>query len=266
MACYNCEQTLPRAIESILSQTYKNWIMICCDDGSTDNSYAILCDYQKKHPTKFVILKNNENKQLPYSLNRCLKYVKTDFVARMDADDWSMPTRLEKEISYLKAHKKVDLLGTGIAVFENEKQISSNITPAHPTIYDMSRSHCFSHATIMTYKYVYDKLGGYSEEENVFRHEDTDLFFRFFINGFVGHNISEELYAVQYDHEFFRRGASFYFRLTSAKIRYYYYKQMKFNLIKCCIPYLCVLKAFIPSSLFRCLHFLKLRINSWLYK
>ena len=60
MACYNCEKTLNKAIDSILSQTYTNWIMICCDDGSTDGTLKVLNNYKERYPDKFVIIKNGE--------------------------------------------------------------------------------------------------------------------------------------------------------------------------------------------------------------
>ena len=59
MACYNSEKTLHKAIDSILAQTYDNWVMICCDDGSSDRTVEILRDYQKRYPDKFVVLQND---------------------------------------------------------------------------------------------------------------------------------------------------------------------------------------------------------------
>ena len=101
MACYNCEGTLRSSIESIISQTYENWVLICCDDGSSDSTLAILKEYKEKYPDKFVILENGENRKLPFSLNRCLEAVSTSLVARMDADDVSSPDRFEKQVNYL---------------------------------------------------------------------------------------------------------------------------------------------------------------------
>ena len=123
MATYNCEKTVEKAIDSILAQTYENWVTIICDDGSADGTLEILRRYEREHPGKFVIIQNEENKKLPYSLNHCLQYVQTDLVARMDGDDWSAPDRFEKQVAFLKEHPEYDLVGTGVTVFDGEKKI-----------------------------------------------------------------------------------------------------------------------------------------------
>ena len=125
IACYNCAGTLRKAIDSILAQTYTDWIMICCDDGSTDQTLEILNEYKRAYPDKFLIIRNRGNRKLPYSLNHCLKYVKTELVARMDGDDWSLPERFEKQVAFLKQHPEYDLVGTGVAVSDGTKKIAS---------------------------------------------------------------------------------------------------------------------------------------------
>ena len=125
MATYNCADTVEKSIDSILAQTYENWVMIICDDGSSDNTLEILHRYKKAHPDKFVIIQNDCNRKLPYSLNHCLKYVRTELVARMDGDDWSTPDRFEKQVTFLKTHPEYDLVGTGVTVFDGKKNIAS---------------------------------------------------------------------------------------------------------------------------------------------
>ena len=94
MGIYNCAETLPEAIESILNQTYLNWELIMCDDGSSDDTWKIAIRYAEKYPDKIKILKNESNKGLNYTLNRCLKKATGKYIARMDGDDISMPERL----------------------------------------------------------------------------------------------------------------------------------------------------------------------------
>ena len=77
MAVYNCENTVGKAIDSILAQTYTDWVMVICDDGSTDGTWNVLERYQAEYPDRFVLIKNDGNRQLPYSLNHFLHYVKT---------------------------------------------------------------------------------------------------------------------------------------------------------------------------------------------
>ena len=199
MATYNCEKTVEKAIDSILAQTYENWVMIICDDGSTDGTVAILRGYEREYPGKFVIIQNEKNSKLPYSLNHCLQYVQTDLVARMDGDDWSTPDRFEKQVAFLKAHPEYDLVGTGVTVFDGEKKIASIVKYPEPDRETILKQNAFSHATIMTYKQVYDKLNGYSLDPTVERVEDVDLWHRFLFAGFKGFNISDELYVILED-------------------------------------------------------------------
>lgn len=199
MAVYNCEDTVADAIESILNQTYKDIELIICDDCSADGTYKVVEGYKAKYPDRIVLIQNEENKKLPYSLNHCLKYATGKYVARMDGDDYSYPERIEKQVNYLRSHPDIDLVGTGMAVFDGEKIIGQNTSPEHVDQYSLLHKTCFCHATILTYKYVYDKLGGYSLESRAVRVEDIDLWFRFFSAGYKGANLPDLLYRVTDD-------------------------------------------------------------------
>lgn len=258
MACYNCEKTLRKAVDSILAQTYTNWIMICCDDGSEDNTLGILQEYKQLYPDKFVIIRNPGNKKLPYSLNHCLEYVKTDLVARMDADDWSLPTRFEKQANYLKEHPDIDLVGTGIIVSDGENVLTSIVQPEKPVPKDMLHYNCFSHATIMTYKRVYDALKGYSLDPCVERCEDLDLWSRFFAGGFQGYNLAEELYVILEDENAVHR-RDFKNRLNTAKTLRRAFKRMDLHGFSCFKKaYFQVFTYFLPMGLYKRLHIWKM--------
>ena len=253
MACYNCEKTMRKSIDSILAQTYTNWVMICCDDGSTDNTWEILTEYKEKYPDKFVIIQNEQNKKLPYSLNHCLEYVETEFVARMDADDWSLPERFEREIVFLKEHPEYDLVSTGVTVFDGNKKIASIIKYPEPTKETMLKQNAFSHATIMTYKNVYDSLGGYSLEPYAVRCEDFELWCRFLVAGFKGYNIPDELY-VMVENKSAAKRRTLKSRFHSAHAQRIGYKLMGFKGLTLLKPYLGVLKSLIPYVLYEKLH------------
>jgi glycosyltransferase EpsE len=253
MATYNCEKTVEKSIDSILAQTYSNWVMIICDDGSSDGTLAILNRYASDYPEKFIIIRNKQNSKLPYSLNHCLQYVQTELVARMDGDDWSTPDRFEKQVSFLTTHPQYDLVGTGVSVFDGEKKIASIIKTPTPTKDSMLRDNAFSHATIMTYKRVYDALDGYSLDPTVERVEDVDLWCRFLAAGFKGYNLPDELYVILEDINAVKR-RTFQARLNSAKTRCRGYKLMGFRGVRCYLPYLLVLKAFVPAGLHQKLH------------
>ena len=258
MACYNCGKTVRKSIDSILAQTYTNWVMICCDDGSTDDTWQILNEYKDNYPDKFVLIQNDSNKKLPYSLNHCLEYVETEFVARMDADDWSLPERFEKEINFLKEHPEYDLVSTGVTVFDGEKKIAAIIKIPEPTKETMLKQNAFSHATILTYKRVYVALGGYSLEPYVERAEDVDLWCRFLASGFKGYNLQDELYVMLEDENAVKR-RTLKSRVNFAKTCYFGYGIMGFSGITQIKPYLSVFKSLVPLNLYRIIH--KWRLN-----
>lgn len=258
MATYNCEKTVSKAIDSILAQTYENWVMIICDDGSTDATLEILRRYEREYPGKFVIIQNEKNSKLPYSLNHCLKYVQTDLVARMDGDDWSTPDRFEKQVAFLMTHPEYDLVGTGVVFHDGEKKIASFIKTPEPTKETMLKDNAFSHATIMTYKRVYDALGGYSLDPSVVRVEDTDLWCRFLAAGFKGYNLPDELYVILEDANAAKR-RTFRARLNSARTRHRGYKLMGFKGWTCWKPYFTVLYAFVPVGIYQKIHAVRLK-------
>ena len=253
MACYNSEKTLEKAIDSILAQTYDNWVMICCDDGSSDRTVEILREYQKRYPDKFVVLQNETNKKLPYSLNRCLREVKTELVARMDADDWCMPERLEKQVTFLREHPEYDLVGTGQLVTDGTDHIGTIIRYREPTKESMTRQNAFSHPTIMTYKRVYDALGGYSEDPMAIRVEDVDLWCKFLAAGFRGYNMPDLLY-VYLDDQAAIKKRTLRARFNSSVTRYRGYKKMGIHGWRLYKPFLNVLHAFVPAKIYQYIH------------
>lgn len=111
---YNAEDTLKEAIDSILCQTHTRIELIIINDGSTDNSERIIENYND-HRIRFYT--NETNKGLIYTLNRALSLCNGDYIARMDADDISLPHRLETQLQYLKRHPDIDVVGSARLIF-----------------------------------------------------------------------------------------------------------------------------------------------------
>lgn len=199
MAVYNCASTVEEAIDSILNQTYDNWEFIICDDCSTDNTLEIVREYEKKYPDKFKVIQNEVNSKLSYSLNHCLKYAQGEFIARMDGDDISVPERFETQVKYLREHPDVDLCSTLVQRFDENGLADIIKKPEFPDRYTQRNHVAFNHATIMTYKYVYEKCGGYTVSKRTVRAQDFDLWFRFFYHEFKGVNLQKPLYLMRED-------------------------------------------------------------------
>ncbi len=207
MSVFNAERTLRDALDSLLAQTYADWDCVVCDDASTDSSYSILQDYQSRFPGKFILLKNDANKRLAFSLNRCLEVATGEFIARMDADDKSCPDRLEKQVEFLRSHPDIVLVGTAMQRFYDDGSLGAIDTPRceFPDYWEPHRSNVFNHATIMTYKSGYDQLGGYTVLPRTVGGQDRDLWFRFIKVGFKGANMSAPLYMVREDRDAIKR-------------------------------------------------------------
>ena len=123
MPVYNGTDYLAHAVESILNQTYKNIKFIIIDDASTDDSYSILKRYAKKYPKKITLLKNCHNHNSANAVSKAIAKAKGEFLARMDADDISLPNRLEKQLLYLQKHTKTVAVGTQCLLIDKQNAI-----------------------------------------------------------------------------------------------------------------------------------------------
>lgn len=113
MSTYNRADLLPGAIESILNQTFKDFEFIIINDGSEDETSRILKDYAKKD-NRIIVLNNEHNKGLIYSLNRGLDKARGTYIARMDDDDRSLPERFGFQINYMDEHPHITVVGTAV--------------------------------------------------------------------------------------------------------------------------------------------------------
>ena len=200
MGLFNVEQTLDEAIESILNQTYKEWKLIMCDDGSTDNTYEVAQKYVLKYPNKFLLLKNEHNMGLNYTLNKCLEYSNTDYIARMDGDDLSDPTRIEKEVIFLDTHPEYALVSTQMRLFDEKGVWGRTDVIEYPTKQDFCKhTPFFCHAAVMIRGKVFHEVGGYTVDPKLLRVEDCHLWFKIYAKGYVGANIPEALYSMRDD-------------------------------------------------------------------
>lgn len=106
---HNGEHYLAEAVESVLSQTFKNYELLVVNDASTDASRDILARYQD---SRIRIIDNHRVCGIAESLNKGLRAARGTYAARMDADDVSLPERLQAQVAYFRDNPHVDLLGT----------------------------------------------------------------------------------------------------------------------------------------------------------
>ena len=185
------EKLLRESIESILNQTYKDFeYIIRLDYPDNDVHKSVIEEYALKDDRIHFYI-NETNMGLTDSLNRGLSLCHGEYIARMDADDISLPDRLERQMKYLEKNH-YDLIG-GITEMINENGsllYSIKSVPTDPKKINkaLRYSQCIAHPTWLGKKEVFEKNAGY-------RHmplcEDYDFTLRAVLNGFVISNLNE---------------------------------------------------------------------------
>lgn len=117
MPVYNAAPFLAEAIRSILFQTFTDFEFLIIDDGSTDESVAII---EACQDSRIRLVSNGSNLGLVASLNRGLDLARGEYIARMDADDISLPERLERQVHFMDDHPKVGVCGCWVRFFPEE--------------------------------------------------------------------------------------------------------------------------------------------------
>lgn len=183
MPVYNGEKHLGPAIESILRQTYGDFVCLIIDDGSSDSSSSIALSFDDP---RIRVERNPRNLGLVKTLNRGLDMVGTEFVARMDSDDIALPDRIERQIAYLDNNPGVGLCGTAYEIFcEAVHQIITPPCEHESIIYGLLDDNAFLHSSVVARMDILNRHGlRYSES---YKHaEDYDLWVRLARHTHVG--------------------------------------------------------------------------------
>jgi glycosyltransferase involved in cell wall biosynthesis len=176
MPVFNGEKFLKEAIDSILNQTFTDFEFIIVNDGSTDNTRNIIQNYNDH---RIKLLNNKSNLGISRAANIGIKASCGIYIARQDADDISMPERLEKEASFLDQNKNVGLVGTYYFVINENCKILNTIKCLTKSIElrkKLLEGNQFGHGTTMFRKEYIDKIGVYREEFKLA--EDFDFYLR----------------------------------------------------------------------------------------
>ena len=199
MGIYNCAPTLAEALDSMLAQTYQNFKVILCDDGSKDNTVAVAQSYVSKYPDKFMLIRNERNMGLNYTLNHCLEYAETELVARMDGDAISLPERIEVEVNYLATHPDCAVVSTPCTYFDEGGVFRKGVGQGDVKKMHFLRRPPMSHAPCMGYTKVFKTVGGYSVSPWLLRVEDYHLWFKIYAAGYKMHRMRESYYMMRDD-------------------------------------------------------------------
>jgi glycosyltransferase involved in cell wall biosynthesis len=164
LSCYNSSLHLKKSIESILSQTFKDFEFIIINDGSSDNTLQIIQSYASKDERIFFV--NQENIGLTKSLNKAIKLSKGKYIARIDADDFSYKDRLIKQYTYLEQNQDIVLLGGQRII--NDKINNKIFKDKLPLTTEEIRkraiiSNPFFHSLVIFRREIVEKIGDYNE-------------------------------------------------------------------------------------------------------
>ena len=166
MSVHNNAQTLQSALNSILTQTFKNFVFIIIDDASTDESSTILAQIALDDK-RVKLITNKHRLGLTRSLNKGLKVIKTKYIARMDADDICMPKRFQMQLDFLDNHPNISLVGTAAYLINHHgKQLGLKRFPSdNQHLKNTVLRLCpFIHPTWMFRRLVLSQIGKYNQK------------------------------------------------------------------------------------------------------
>lgn len=237
MGIYNCASTLRQAVKSIQDQTYTNWELILCDDGSTDDTYLVASALAERDD-RIILLKNDRNRGLNATLNRCLSVASGEYIARMDGDDDCHPQRFEKQLAILEQQPEFAIVSTDMVLFDENGEWGRVTIPEYPTPEQVVTGTPIHHAPVMLRKTALDAVGGYTEHVRMLRVEDVNLWIKLYAAGYRCHNIQEPLYRMRNDQNALNR-RKYIYRVNSTYVRLLGCRALKLKPI-------CYVKAFIP--------------------
>lgn len=176
---HNGQPFLFAAVSSVLSQTFKSFELIAIDDGSTDDSFAVLHEFASTDPRMTVV--SRPNRGLISTLNEGIALSSGDYIARMDSDDVAFPDRFALQVAHLDANPDIVALGGQIVLIDEvDRPICRFSSPLDHEMIDSKHMTNFAsvlcHPATMLRTQALRDIGGYDEAMEAA--EDFDLWLR----------------------------------------------------------------------------------------
>jgi glycosyltransferase involved in cell wall biosynthesis len=187
MPCFNAEQTVDEAVESLLAQTFRNLEIVAVDDGSTDATAAKLLAWADKDERLQLVRQKNSG--IIVALNRGLDHCRGEFVARMDADDRCHPDRFQAQVDFLDQHPDIDLVSCLVEGFPSDVMREgfriyiewlNGLTTPDEIAREIFIESPLVHPSILARRRVVERAGGYQDRGWA---EDYDLWLRMHLAG-----------------------------------------------------------------------------------
>ncbi|MGX6446049.1 glycosyltransferase family 2 protein [Neobacillus sp. K501] len=252
MGIYNCENFLAESLTSIMNQTYKNWELILCDDGSTDGTIKIAAEFVKRDE-RIKLIKNNTNLGLAKTLNNCLKHCQGEYILRHDGDDIMVVNRIETQVAYMNNHD-CDACGSGAYLFDKRGVWGTRQPVRFPHRNIMITDGPFIHPTVIMKHEKLLEVAGYSDNQlTKQRLEDYDLWLKFYEKGFILHNLQVPLIYFREDHESYHR-KSRKFRVTETRARLDACKRLNIPMLKRILAFKPMVVMLVPKNALKKYH------------
>lgn len=260
MGIYNCEKYLSESIESIINQTYRNIELIMCDDGSTDSTYDVALEYKHRYGDRIILLKNERNMGLNYTLNKCIEHANGEYIARQDGDDISNLNRIEIEMDFLIKNDEYSLVSSNMVFFDECGEWGKSCHSGLVTKEDFVKGSPICHAPCIMKKHDLESVGKYSVDKKLLRVEDYHLWFKFFINGYKCYNLTDTLYKMRDDKEAYKR-RNFKNRVNETRLKIWGFRKLKMPLRKYVWAFKPIVAYILPEKIYKKLHYNKLKIR-----
>lgn len=179
IAAKDCQKWLPITLDSLLSQTYKDWECIISVNGSSDQTEEIARSTSSNDKRFRLIVSDIPNKSL--AVNRAIIQSKKDWISILDADDLWHPEKLQSQIDFVSNNSHVDILGTQLSYIDELGELLKN-SPLLPTAHDEcvswlnNQNNPIANSSVMYKKMLHDRVGYYDPEK--FAVEDYDMWMR----------------------------------------------------------------------------------------
>lgn len=217
------------AIESVIQQTLMpSEILIVVDGKLTDELDEIIGQYLDHYPGLFTIVRLSQNSGMGIAMDTGLRKCRFEWIARMDSDDISRPDRFELQMTYVKSHPEVDIVGGNIEEFNlypHDLKRFRSVPMKHEEILRFSKRRCpMNHMTVLYKRLKVAQVGGYWERRNF---EDYYLWCKMLQQGCIFHNLQDTLVDVRIGNNMMERRRStayskdeFFFLSSLRKERY----------------------------------------------
>lgn len=236
---------LDYSIDSMFKQTIIPDEFVLIEDGPLNSDLdTVISKWEEKYPKIMKVVKLEKNGGLGPALERGIIECKNEFIARMDSDDYSMPTRIERQFEIFERYPDLGLVGTNVEEFENNinnVNCSVILPEYHEEIYKFSKKRCpFRHPTLLYKKSEVLKAGNYRE---FYLCEDYDLYVRMLRSGCKCYNIQEPMVYMRVGSNFYKRRGGWKYMKTILKFKN---EQLKigyfslFDYLKSTIPHIIV--------------------------